>query len=188
MPLCLDWPGRVDHCWWDPVKKEVERAENWSIPHPANSTAMFLGDQLWLAAGANSGLLTICKPGKRNLKIVLPRRKALARVTFSPDGRTLAILRERTLRLYDVKSRQVDVSWTEGRTIHALAFSPDSRILATAGHDGSVKFRDTATGKERANFDWQIGSVTAVAFSPAGMLAAAGGENGRVVVWDVDQV
>jgi hypothetical protein len=51
-----------------------------------------------------------------------------------------------------------------------------------------VKFRDVATGKERAGFDWQLGAIGAVAFSTDGMLAAAGGEHGRVVVWDVDQV
>jgi WD40 repeat protein len=155
---------------------------------PGVHLAMVVADRLLLASGNWRGEVTVGSPGKRNVRVALPEHYAHPRVLFSPDGRTLAILRERTLRLWDVAKRQVRASWKETRTIHALAFSPDSNLLATGGNDGAVKFRDVATGKERASFDWQIGAVSVVAFSPDGMLAAAGGEQGRVVVWDVDPV
>jgi hypothetical protein len=35
-------------------------------------------------------------------------------------------------------------------------------------------------------FNWEIGRLRSVAFSPDGMLAAAGGDRGKIVVWDVD--
>jgi hypothetical protein len=35
-------------------------------------------------------------------------------------------------------------------------------------------------------FNWQVGRVNSVALSPEGMTAAAGGQDGNIVVWDLD--
>jgi hypothetical protein len=43
-----------------------------------------------------------------------------------------------------------------------------------------------ASGKRRASFDFQIDRVNSIAFAPDGMTAAAGGQNGAIVLWDVD--
>ena len=49
-----------------------------------------------------------------------------------------------------------------------------------------MKFWDAATGRERASFRWPIGKVFSLAYAPDGLRLAAGGDSGRVVVWDVD--
>jgi eukaryotic-like serine/threonine-protein kinase len=83
-------------------------------------------------------------------------------VRFSPDGKLLAISDGDTTRrhdialddvrvtLYDVSSRAV-VRQLSGHTnsIHALAFSPDGKMLATGGMDQTVKLWDVASGSLR---------------------------------------
>jgi WD40 repeat protein len=67
-----------------------------------------------------------------------------------------------------------------------LAFHPSGRYLAATSNDGTVKFYDTTTWKMVQAFNWEVGRLRSLAFSPDGMLAAAGGDKGKIVVWDVD--
>lgn len=67
-----------------------------------------------------------------------------------------------------------------------LAFHPSGRFLAATSNDATVKLYDTSTWKVAQVFDWAIGRLRSVAFSSDGMLAAAGGDKGKIVVWDVD--
>ncbi|MBN9122283.1 MAG: hypothetical protein J0I06_24610 [Planctomycetes bacterium] len=72
------------------------------------------------------------------------------------------------------------------KQVNAVAVAPGGRRLLTASHDGSIRTWDASTGEAGPAFDWNIGAVTALAFSPDGLTCAAAGLNGKVVVWDVD--
>lgn len=72
------------------------------------------------------------------------------------------------------------------RQVRAVGFLPDGGTVLTAAMDGTVRLWDTATGAEQRSFDWGIGKVRAAAVSPDGTLCAAGGDDGHLVVWDVD--
>jgi WD40 repeat protein len=65
-----------------------------------------------------------------------------------------------------------------------LAFAPDGELWALGYTDGTVRLRTRE--REVARFDWGIGRVASVAFAPDGLTCAAGGENGQIVLWDVD--
>ena len=56
----------------------------------------------------------------------------------------------------------------------AVAFSPDSKTLASASYDGTLKLWDMTTGKERATLGEYKGCLGCVAFSPDGKTLASG--------------
>src|SRR5262249_17540168 len=69
----------------------------------------------------------------------------------------------------------------------ALAYSPDAKLLASAGAAG-VRLWEAATGKEVRRLEEDIGKrdeIDAVAFSPDGKLLASTSWDLSVRIWDV---
>jgi sugar lactone lactonase YvrE len=72
----------------------------------------------------------------------------------------------------------------EPNGIAGLAFSPDGKILATAGVDDFVRLWDVATEKELRSTKAHAGGVSAVAFSADGRLVISAGPDGVIRLWD----
>lgn len=109
----------------------------------------------------------------------------------SPDANWLALVHKNSPSCYLYRVDQFGRAFaklTDKSRAHVfgISFHPSGRLFATAGNSGMVSFYDTATWKVAKTFDWKIGKLRCVAFSPDGALAAVGSDKGQVVVWDVD--
>lgn len=131
-------------------------------------------------------------------------------VRFSADGRRLALWRLATdedsvtspadgqaivptttsghlptLQYWDIPPGRQTLTW-RGDTcfVWALAFSPDSRTLASGGFDDTVRLWDAATGRERTTLRGHTDQVGALAFAPNGRSLVSGSHDGTVRLWD----
>jgi hypothetical protein len=103
----------------------------------------------------------------------------------APDGSLAVCFKNSSLHAWRPGGSVEKVRTGTLRHYRALAFHPDGRHLLAGNNDTTARLIDTHTWQIVRQFAWDIGTLTAVAVSPDGTRAAAGGA-GAVVVWDLD--
>lgn len=111
-------------------------------------------------------------------------------LVFSPDGSQLIAVHEMTLLVWSVPHLGEPRLIRNDSRKHftAAAYHPSGRYLFAASNDATVHVFDTSGWARQARYNWKMGRLRAVAISPDGALAAAAadGDRGEIVVWDVD--
>jgi WD40 repeat protein len=113
---------------------------------------------------------------------------------MSPNAQTIAMVNvDKTIRLW-LRDRQAPVQEfrllpkiLKGHQaeIWQVVFSPDSRLLASASGDGTVKLW-TLDGKLLRTLQGHTAAVWRVAFSPDGKIVASGSGDNTVKLWTLD--
>jgi WD40 repeat protein len=157
-------------------------------------------------ASVSSGLLKVWDRvnQKEHFSRALHGRGRVA--AFSPDGKILAFGGEDgklwmtdisrsadgRLSIPDATPSAQSLSWLghregkEPREAWTVAFSPDGKILASAGDDHAIRLWDPVTGRELAVLCGHQSLVSCLAFSPDGKLLASGSfdEQATVKLWN----
>jgi WD40 repeat protein len=107
-------------------------------------------------------------------------------LVFTLHGKGLLGWEDRWVALWDTASGQeLGRSVTPGRAnFRGLAVHPSGRFFVTVATDGLALFWELPAVEPRRELDCGVGKLHAVTFSPDGALAAAGGDEGQVVLWD----
>lgn len=125
--------------------------------------------------------------GKERALLTPSKSKGGGPLTFSPDGRYLASVHAEAVIVWDVDTRtEIARRAPNRKEMKGVAFTADSKRLLTAGHDELVRVWAASNWDEVTSFAWKIGRVKCLTVSRDGTLAAAGGDRGKVVVWDLD--
>ena len=171
------------------ARRFVERPANL-FQRPVWSLA-FAPDGNTLAVGRADGQVALARVDRAASRLrtidQLTHTVGIRALAFSPDGRTLVASAATPMLVYDVESRALLHKLGEPRyAFESLAFCPDGVTLATGCQDSTVRFWDVRSGREKGRYDWKLGPIYAVAVSPDGMRAAAGGFTKEVILFDVD--
>lgn len=68
--------------------------------------------------------------------------------------------------------------------VNAVAWSPDGKLLVSAGDDSYVQVFDANTGRRKVVYAGHTAEVAAVAWSPDGKTIASSGQDGTVQLWN----
>jgi WD domain, G-beta repeat len=99
---------------------------------------------------------------------------------FAPGGKVLATSHYRSTKLWNVEDGRLLHELPESYYMHAFAFGPNGKVLATGGTGGYLTLWSVEKGQAFRELAHTAEDITALAFSPDGDLLAAGLAYGEV--------
>jgi len=161
-----------------PDGEHVAVARTWAPNEEAGAGAVFdvaTGKQAFVFEGTNG-----CCPS--------PRSRG---VSWSPDGRLVAVSAEDTARVWDTETGALRYSLRgHSGLVFSVAWSPDSSRVVTGSADGTAKVWEIDS--EGVREQWSLSAqetrsgIVGVAFSPDGTRVMAGDADiSAVKVWDL---
>jgi len=114
-----------------------------------------------------------------------PDSDAPSSIAFSPDGRLLASVGDDVLRIWDVKSGQVQRSIEHAGWLTSIAFSSDGHLLAAGNHYGDTQLWQLDDGKLVNTFKGHTDTVVSLALSPDNHLLVSESADATGRLWDV---
>jgi DNA-binding beta-propeller fold protein YncE len=171
---------------WDPPWQQTLPAQ------PAQWAVAFAPDGKTLATANGDRAVKLMDVASRSWRPPLSGHKdQVHSVVISPDSTTVASGDCEMVRLWNTATGKETGSFKAqdggGRALPALwalAFSPDGKILAAGGNDGSIRLHALKANSEVARLN-QGFPVAALAFSSDGTRLASAGFGSTVQVWDI---
>ena len=170
---------------WDPITNGSTFA--MSARYPFVVAAAFSPDGSMVAAWSWHNVITVWdSQNGRKLATLAGHRDRITAVLFSRDSRRMfSASRDRSVRVWDLRTGTATGSITRETPVVAAALSPDGRLitLTTTGPSVETWTADTLVRQWERPIDVPAG---AVAFSPDGRIVSIGSNDGSIRSWEAE--
>jgi WD40 repeat protein len=119
----------------------------------------------------------------RDDRLLASWTQVIRTMALSPDERFLALGGNKDAAILDAQTGKLLQTLPVRAALDALAFHPNSNLLAIPTESGTVQLWDVAAEKQRGLVKVRVGRIQSLAFSPDGRTLALGGTEG-IALWD----
>lgn len=171
--------------FWEPVSGRYlgQLEADIDLSRPAISA-----DSRLIAAGAGSGVRVWDLASRKELASHQETHSAsVGRVAVSARDLVATASDDHTVRLWDARTGRQRFKLTHGRSVRAVALSPDGGMLASSSMDDTVRLWDVATGHEIYTLagHGKYGGRRVLGFTPDGKQLLSWGDDFYLRLWDV---
>ena len=172
---------------WNLASGGPVRAQAVAYDYAAVGKPVFSPDGRWLAIRTAPASITMWTTDGMREAFQLPHPDEGPRGTpaFSPDGAWLASYSVGKLLLWRLADRSRHVINAHDRHINAIAFSPDSRMLATGSVDRTARLWQIPGLQMLGEMRADAGAVMSLTFAKDGRTLVAGTQDGVVDLWNI---
>ena len=159
--------------------RELDAVEGavWSLALSPDGTTLASGGAVLRLVDMKTGKVAANLEGHDGL---------ITGAAFASEGKSLVSASlDGTVRIWDVATGLETASLSASEQVMSLAVSHDGKRAATSSRDGVIQQWDIASGKELLRLQDSAGGARGLAYDGRSRWLAAGGNDGRVSVWQL---
>ncbi|OUL28563.1 caspase family protein [Nostoc sp. 106C] len=177
--------------------KELWKRPESGVNYSSSFSSVSFSPDGKIATPGGGKLLKLFSLDGKELKPLTLEGYSENRFSFSPDGKTLVVLRnDNTIQRWrTADGKELPSLGNPARSIQganaqatSISFSPDSKILAAGSSDGTLELWNLENGENVGRLRGHTDGINSISFSPDGKILASASADNSIRFWSLENV